>query len=149
MNGIKIVKACQEHIDDIVIIENLSFKIPWSRQSITEEIILNNGAIYICAALGSKTIGYAGMWHILDEGHITNIAVHPEYRSNGVGSALMEALLLTAKALDIKALTLEVKRSNQNAQSLYKKYDFKEEGFRKAYYADTNEDALIMWKHLE
>lgn len=146
MKEIEIVMACQDHIDDIVVIENLSFNIPWSRQSITEEIIQNKAAIYICAIFDGKTVGYAGMWQICDEGHITNIAVHPEFRNSGVGSALMEALLMTARERDIMALTLEVKRSNHSAQALYGKYGFKEGGIRKAYYADNNEDALIMWK---
>jgi ribosomal-protein-alanine N-acetyltransferase len=149
MNDIEIVGACQEHINDIVVVENLSFKIPWSRQSITEEFLENQMAVYICALTGGKAIGYAGMWHILDEGHITNIAVHPEFRSCGVGSALMEALLEAARAFGIIALTLEVRRSNLTAQSLYSKYGFKEGGMRKSYYADNNEDALIMWKQLD
>ena len=148
MIDIKIVAACRDHIEDIVIIENLSFKIPWSRQSITEEIIQNKAAIYFCAMAGERAVGYAGMWQICDEGHITNIAVHPEFRSSGVGSALLEALLSTAGERDITALTLEVRRSNQPAQALYGKYGFKEGGKRKAYYADNSEDAIIMWKYL-
>lgn len=148
MKDIEIVTACEEHIDDIVIIENLSFKIPWSRQSIIEEIIQNKAAVYICAEVGGKAVGYAGMWQVCDEGHITNIAVHPEFRSSGVGSLLMEALLAIAKERGITALTLEVRRSNHNALGLYGKYGFKEGGMRKAYYADNKEDAIIMWKHM-
>jgi ribosomal-protein-alanine N-acetyltransferase len=147
MKNIEIVVACRDHIDDIVTIENLSFKIPWSRQSITEELTENNVAVYFCAIVDSKAVGYAGMWQVCDEGHITNIAVHPEFRSSGVGSALMEALLRTAKERGITALTLEVRRNNHNAKALYIKYGFKEGGMRKAYYADNNEDAIIMWKH--
>lgn len=147
MNDIEIIKACENHIEDIVVIENLSFKIPWSRSSITQEITENRSAVYLCAMADGKAIGYAGMWHICDEGHITNIAVHPEFRRNGVGCALMEALLKAAKELGISALTLEVKKSNYSAQRLYKKYGFTEEGFRKGYYADNNEDAIIMWKY--
>ena len=146
---IEIVEACQEHINDIVVVENLSFKIPWTRQSIMEEFLENELAVYLCALAGGKAVGYVGMWHIIDEGHITNIAVHPEFRSCGVGSALMEALLEAAKALGITALTLEVRRSNHEAQALYSKYGFAEGGMRKAYYADNNEDALIMWRRLE
>lgn len=149
MKDIDIVKACGDHIDDIVAVENLSFKIPWSRSSITQEICENKSALYLCATVGGKAVGYAGMWHICDEGHITNIAVHPEYRRNRIGSALMEALLNTARERGVRALTLEVKRSNCNAQGLYRKYGFAEEGFRKGYYADNNEDAIIMWKYFE
>lgn len=148
MTGIKIVAACREHIEDLVILENLSFKIPWSRQSITEEITQNKAAVYFCAETGEKAVGYAGMWQVCDEGHITNIAVHPEFRNSGVGSALMEALLHAAGERGIVALTLEVRRSNLSAQALYRKYGFEDGGMRKAYYADNNEDAIIMWKHL-
>ncbi len=149
MTDIHIVEAGREHIDDIAIIENLSFKIPWSRQSITEEIAENKAAVYFCALAGDRAVGYAGMWQVCDEGHITNIAVHPEYRSSGVGSRLMEALLAAAGERSMTALTLEVRRSNHHAQALYRKYGFEDGGLRKAYYADNNEDAVIMWKRLD
>lgn len=148
MKGIKIVAACEEHIDDIVTIENLCFEIPWSRQSITEEIIENRIAIYMCAELDERIVGYAGMWQVCDEGHITNIAVHPEFRHSGVGSLLLESLLKAAYERGIAALTLEVRWSNLSALKLYGKYGFKEGGMRKAYYADNNDDAIIMWKRL-
>lgn len=148
MKELKIVTACKEHINDIVIIENLSFKIPWSRESITDEIIHNNAAIYYSVVMDDRTVGYAGMWQILDEGHITNIAVHPEFRKSGIGSMLMEALLKKAAECEITALTLEVRKSNYNAQALYRKYGFEDGGTRKAYYADNREDAIIMWKRL-
>jgi ribosomal-protein-alanine N-acetyltransferase len=89
------------------------------------------------------------MWQVCDEGHITNIAVHPEFRRSGVGSALMEALLAEAENRGIAALTLEVRESNHCARSLYRKYGFEDGGMRKAYYADNNEDAVIMWKRLK
>jgi ribosomal-protein-alanine N-acetyltransferase len=149
VNAFEIVPAGRQHIDDIVIIENLSFKIPWSRQSILEEIVQNEAAIYFCAVTGGKAVGYAGMWQVCDEGHITNIAVHPEFRSTGIGSMLMEALLGTAEERGITALTLEVRKTNYVAQTLYTKYGFAPGGSRKAYYADNNEDAIIMWKHLD
>ena len=147
MEDIQIAMAGQGHIDGIEAIEKLSFTIPWSRQSITEEILENDIAVYICAMTGEKVVGYAGMWQICDEGHITNIAVHPEFRSSGVGSALLKAILEIAEERGIVSLTLEVRRSNQVAQGLYKKFGFEEGGMRKAYYADDNEDAVIMWKH--
>ncbi len=149
MKDISIVKASREHIDDIVNVEKLSFKIPWSRQSITDEFLNNEAAIYYCVLAGGKAVGYGGMWQVLDEGHITNIAVHPEFRQSGLGSALMETLLLEAERRGLKALTLEVRKSNLSAQALYRKYGFSDGGMRKRYYADNNEDAIIMWKRLE
>ena len=145
---IKIIKAQAIHLDDILIIENLSFKIPWSMQSLNDEIIKNDFAYYICAYYGERVVGYAGMWHVCDEGHITNIAVHPEFRGNGAGSAMMEGLISVARERCIEGLTLEVRKSNVQAIALYKKYGFENGGLRKAYYADNNEDAIIMWKRL-
>ena len=148
MNGIQIMRALPSHIDDIVIIENLSFKIPWSRQAIIDELTKNQFALYYGAEANGRIIGYAGMWHICDEGHITNIAVHPEFRGAGVGSLLMECLIGKARELEIVSMTLEVRKSNAPAQGLYRKYGFADGGFRKGYYADNNEDAIIMWKTL-
>jgi len=149
IDGLEIVRASEEHIDDIVEVENLSFKIPWSRQSITDEFLHNENAVYFCAVLNGKAVGYAGMWHVCDEGHITNIAVHPEFRRSGIGSALMEALIAAAEERGLTALTLEVRKSNHGARSMYVKYGFEDGGMRKAYYADNNEDAVIMWKRLK
>ncbi len=149
INGLKIVKADKEHIDDIVEVENLSFRIPWSRQSLTDEFLHNENAVYFCAVLNGKAVGYAGMWQVCDEGHITNIAVHPEFRRGGIGSALMEALIAESEKRGLVALTLEVRKSNLGARSMYEKYGFEDGGIRKAYYADNNEDAIIMWKRLK
>ncbi len=149
MVDFRIVRASHKHIADISVIEKLSFKIPWSLESITEELTQNEAAVYFCAEANGKVIGYAGMWQVCDEGHITNIAVHPEYRCSGVGNALVKALLSEAKERGIKALTLEVRDSNYTAQALYKKHGFTPAGKRMSYYADNNEDAIIMWKKLE
>ena len=98
---------------------------------------------------GERIVGYAGMWHVVTEGQITNVAVMDEYRNRKVGSALMEALIKTAEEREMIGITLEVKISNYPAQKLYSKYGFKPEGFRKNYYKDTNEDAIVMWKYFE
>ncbi|HOJ79956.1 MAG TPA: ribosomal protein S18-alanine N-acetyltransferase [Clostridiales bacterium] len=149
LNNLEIVRAGKEHIDDIMTVENLSFKIPWSRQSITDEFLHNEKAVYFCALINGRAVGYAGMWQVCDEGHITNIAVHPEFRRSGIGSALMEALIDEAENRGLAALTLEVRKSNHGARSMYEKYGFEDGGMRKAYYADNNEDAIIMWKRLK
>ncbi len=90
-------------------------------------------------------IGYAGMWLMVDEGHITTIASHPEYRGHGVGELLLVSLIDRALALRARWMTLEVRASNTVAQNLYHKYTFKEMGVRKRYYSDNGEDALVMW----
>jgi ribosomal-protein-alanine N-acetyltransferase len=136
-----------EHIDDIMVVEKLSFSIPWSREAFFEEVTGNKFALYLSAVLDGKVIGYAGMWGVLDEGHITNIAVHPEFRGKGVGSLLLQGLIDTAGAKDILSMTLEVRSGNVAAQGLYTKFGFEVKGIRKGYYADNGEDALIMWKY--
>lgn len=147
MTDIEILSLKSEHIDGVLIIDSLCFPTPWSRESFQKEVENNRFARYVVAKQGGVIIGYAGMWIILDEAHITNIAVHPEYRGIGAGNLLLEALVEICKIESVSSMTLEVRKSNIIAQSLYKKYGFVEEGIRKEYYGDNKEDALIMWKH--
>ena len=86
------------------------------------------------------------MWAIVDEGHITNIAVHPNFREKGVGTILLQSLIDHSKDWGCNSLTLEVRASNDAAKGLYKKFGFLEEGIRKNYYSDNEEDAIIMWR---
>ncbi len=147
MYKVEVLKMLPEHIDGVLVVENLSFKIPWSRNAFIEEVTNNKFARYIVAVVDGNVVGYAGMWKVFDEGHITNIAVHSEFRSNGVGSILLEKLLDISREEGITKLTLEVRKSNIVAQKLYAKFGFESGGVRKAYYADNNEDAIIMWKN--
>lgn len=147
LNNIEVKAMSVEYIDEVMVVENLSFKIPWSKNAFIEEVTNNKFAIYIIALINGNVIGYAGMWKVFDEGHITNVAVHPEFRNNGVGRILIEHLIDRAKTEGITSMTLEVRRSNMPAQRLYKRYGFIESGVRKGYYADNGEDAIIMWKN--
>ena len=90
-------------------------------------------------------VGYAGIWVMTDEAHITTIASHPEVRGQGVGEFLLVALIHRAMAIGARWMTLEVRASNAVAQNLYRKYTFKEMGVRRRYYSDNGEDALVMW----
>jgi ribosomal-protein-alanine N-acetyltransferase len=110
------------------------------------EIVDNNLAIYLVAKVNEKAVGYIGMWKVLNEGHITNVAVHPEFRHQGIGNQLVSELLSLCVKENIDLVTLEVRKSNQNAIKLYEKHGFVAEGIRKAYYQDNKEDAIIMWK---
>lgn len=92
-----------------------------------------------------RVVGYAGLWLMVDEAHITTIAVAPEYRGFGVGELLLLGLIDISRQINARYLTLEVRASNTLAQNLYRKYLFKETGVRQRYYSDNNEDALIMW----
>jgi len=139
-----------KEIEDVWEIEKLCFSIPWSLKAFMMEVEENKCAYYVVAKREEKVIGYGGMWIILDEAHVTNIAVHPNFRRQGVGEAIIRNLMEKAVQLGIDKMTLEVRVSNHVAQNLYRKVGFKEAGIRKGYYTDTNEDALIMWNtHLK
>jgi [ribosomal protein S18]-alanine N-acetyltransferase len=145
MNNIRITAADNCHIDGILDISSLSFPITWSRKSYEEELT-NGRARYVVALIDDKVIGFGGMWIILDEAHITNIAVHPQFRGSGIGSMLLQTLIDICRAKQCLSMTLEVRISNKAAQALYGKYGFIVEGKREQYYEDNKEDALLMWK---
>lgn len=132
-------------VEDVWEIEKLSFRSPWSKESFIQEMQVNDKARYVVAELGDTLVGYGGMWFIVDEAHITNIAVHPDYRGRKIGEQLVMAMIETAAKENIQRLTLEVRVNNTPAINLYKKLGFQEAGIRKGYYTDTGEDALIMW----
>lgn len=146
---IEIVDMNRFHIDGVLEVENSTFHIPWTRADFEKEIKENNMAVYKVALDDGKPVGYAGMWHIVNEGHITNVAVHEDYRRQGIGERLIDALFDVANDREMIGLTLEVRISNMAAQKLYTKKGFRPEGFRKNYYQDTKEDAVIMWKYFE
>lgn len=146
---VEIIAMKAEHIDEVLTVEETCFHIPWTRADFQREINENKMAIYRVALINGKIVGYAGMWHVVNEGQITNVAVLPEYRRCGIGNAIMEEFIKIAQDYQMIGITLEVKISNLPAQKLYTKFGFKPEGFRKNYYKDTNEDAIIMWKYFE
>lgn len=132
-------------LDGVLEVSSLSLKESWTKSSFAKELS-NPLAKYIIAKDKDKVVGFAGVWIIVDEGHITNIAVHPNYRGQGIGIQLVNELINKSKELGCIALTLEVRESNSIAQNLYKKFGFSVDGVRKKYYEDNKEDALIMWK---
>jgi [ribosomal protein S18]-alanine N-acetyltransferase len=93
----------------------------------------------------SAIIGFAGLWLMVDEAHVTTIALHPRYRGRGLGELMLSSLIQIAYNISARVVTLEVRVSNHVAQNLYRKYGFQEAGVRRRYYSDNNEDALIMW----
>ncbi|HWR40020.1 MAG TPA: ribosomal protein S18-alanine N-acetyltransferase [Patescibacteria group bacterium] len=135
-----------EDLDDILEVEVCSFHTPWSRQAFEEELFTNELACYLVLIYENRVVGYAGMWMILDEGHVTNVALHPEYRGRGWGAVLMEALMDAARQRGASCMTLEVRPSNQVALKMYESFGFIRKGVRSGYYSDTGEDALIMWR---
>lgn len=135
-----------KHIPDVLKVERVSFLTPWSDHAFTYEILYNELSYYTVALLDDVVVGYAGMWMILDEAHVTNVAVAPTHRNRKIGRLLMQQLMNKAVQNGINRMTLEVRPSNAYARRLYKSLGFKELGVRKNYYTDTNEDAIIMWK---
>lgn len=133
------------HIERVLEIERESFRTPWPRDAYTHELNENRLATYFIAREGDELVGYCGMWVILDEAHITTIAVDPKYRGMHVGARLLHTLIQAAVERGARWMTLEVRASNLTAQKLYKKYGFREIGARKGYYSDNREDAIIMW----
>ena len=146
LSDITISQMTKDDIEDVTKIEEEAYgKHHWSKSSFYDEMS-NNLAKYYTAKLPSGEIaGYAGTWHIIDEGHITTIAVKKEYLRNHIGEAIIQRIINDCYKNEIKYLTLEVRVSNIPAIKLYEKYGFQSLGTRKGYYQDNNEDALIMW----
>ncbi|MCT8136586.1 ribosomal protein S18-alanine N-acetyltransferase [Anaerobacillus sp. CMMVII] len=132
-------------IDDVLIVENNSFATPWSRTAFVNEIRNNKFAHYLVVEDNGKIIGYCGVWVIVDEAHITNIAIHPLYRGQKLGEQLLVHGIELARTLGATKMTLEVRVSNHIAQRLYSKLGFQPGGIRKNYYTDNQENALVMW----
>jgi ribosomal-protein-alanine N-acetyltransferase len=138
----------EEDIDQVIEVEHASFTTPWSREAFFNEIHNNKFAVYIVLEENDKIIGYCGTWIVIDEAHVTNIAILPEYRGKNLGEALLGNLISTAREMGARSMTLEVRVTNHVAQSLYRKFGFQNGGIRKNYYSDNQEDALIMWVNL-
>lgn len=130
-------------VDAVHEIEVLSFRTPWSRESFLREANENQCARYIVAKEEGRVVAYAGVWFIVDEGHITNIAVHPDYRRQGIGEGVTRAMLQLAADSGMVWMTLEVRRSNAAARALYHKLGFIDIGVRRNYY-ENSEDAVLM-----
>ena len=141
-----ITTMTMEDLDKVMEVEKASFLTPWSRQAFVRELTENAFAVYVVGRLGSKVVAYAGMWLIINEAHVTNIAVHPTYRRRHFGERLLRELIDRAKRNNCDRMTLEVRTGNLGAQALYRQFGFVEQGIRRRYYTDTGEDAIIMWK---
>ena len=138
-------KMNKAHVPQIAELEKLCFSDPWSEPSIASE--LNNKlSLWMVAIDDEKVIGYVGSQTVLGETDMMNIAVHPDYRKQGIGTALIVGLIGALELRDSHSLMLEVRASNTPAISVYEKLGFIEVGRRKNYYRNPKEDALIMRK---
>ena len=149
MSEITVGLMTVEDVDAVHAIEVACFKTPWSRESFMREVTENACARYVVLREDGRAIAYAGVWFVLDEGHITNIAVHPDYRRRGLGDAIVKALLRHAKSAHLDSVSLEVRVSNTAAIVLYKRNGFSEVGRRKGFYQKPAEDAIIMEARLK
>lgn len=138
----------QADIPGVIDIEKASFTTPWTPHAFRLEL-KNRLAVYRVAVEEGQVAAYGGMWLIIDEAHVTNVAVHPHHRGRHWGEKIMRVLMEEARSRRLLRMTLEVRKSNEPAISLYRKLGFRMAGIRPGYYQDTCEDALIMWAELE
>lgn len=132
-------------LEGIYEVEKASFSTPWQFDSLLYDVCVSPVSLYVVALSESKIIGFCGVHVIMDECHINNVAVLQQFRRRGVGQGLIEFMLLHTQKT-VKKYTLEVRQNNKSAINLYEKFGFSAIGYRKNYYADTHEDAIIMHK---
>jgi [ribosomal protein S18]-alanine N-acetyltransferase len=131
-------------LDEVLAIEQASFTMPWSRGAFLYEIEQNRVARCHVVRDEDRIVGYACLWEIADEIHVTNIAVHPAHRRRGIARHLLSGLIAEGRAREVRILVLEVRPSNHQAIALYESFGFRVTGRRRGYYYDTGEDALVM-----
>ena len=137
----------RRHVRSVLKIEQQVYPRPWSASLFLSELALRSTRAYYIARVGRELVGYAGLMMTLDDGHVTTIAVDPRWHRNKIGTRLLLVLAREAIARGATSLTLEVRITNRGAQELYRQFGFGPVGVRKNYYAEVNEDALVMWAH--
>ena len=137
----------RRHLNQVLAIENRAYPSGWSRTVFLSELLYAADRSYVVAKIGRMIVGYVGLMYTIDEGHITTIAVHPDWQRHKIGTQLLlHAVDLTVER-GLDALTLEARVSNLAAQAMYEGFGFQSVGVRPGYYADNREDAVIMWAH--
>src|SRR5271165_2896125 len=144
---IELLPMRRRHLKSVIAIEERIFPSPWSLGLYLSELSQPSTRAYYVARLGPDVVGYAGMMMVVGEAHVTNVGVAPEWQRHGIGRRLLLQLAKEARQRSAQHLTLEVRVSNVGAQDLYHEFGFVPAGIRKNYYAEVNEDALIMWAH--
>jgi ribosomal-protein-alanine N-acetyltransferase len=142
---VHLVPLRRRHLRAVLRIESQVYPRPWSLPLFMSELSLRASRHYVAARVGGAVVGYAGLMFSGDEAHVTTIAVDPAWQRHKIGTRLLDHLARTARSRQVRHLTLEVRVSNRPAQALYRRFGFEPAGIRKGYYAETNEDALVMW----
>lgn len=145
---VRLRAMCIEDIPAVCQIEQASFQIPWTSAAFHNELTNNQFAKYTIMELNHELIGYGGMWVIIDEAHVTNIAMKESYRGKKLGTMLLVEMQRVAVSNGAHHMTLEVRASNHVAKHVYEKLGFRFMGVRRGYYTDNGEDAIIMWVDL-
>jgi len=143
--GLQIDVMAQADLPAVLRIEGLSFTTAWPMNAFSNEIRDNKLAHYFVGRIDREIVAYGGIWVILEDSHITTIAVHPDFRGRRLGEEMLLKLLDEAIAQGASWITLEVRESNEAAQKLYRKYGFTTVSTRRGYYSDNGENALVMW----
>lgn len=144
----KITDMSEGHIDSIAALEKQCFSMPWSKNSLINELSNVNSHFLVAIDESEKVLGYIGFNYVCDEGYITNVAVFPNYRRCGVAKTLLKYIFDFGYKKNLKFVSLEVRQSNLSAICLYKSLDFVNVGLRKNFYSLPKEDAIIMTKYL-
>jgi [ribosomal protein S18]-alanine N-acetyltransferase len=144
---VSVVGMRRRHLRSVLRIETSVYPRPWSLGLFNSELSMKGSRSYRVAKVGSAVVGYAGLMHVAGEGHVTTLAVDPSWHRCQIGTRLLLVQAHTARAWGCTGLTLEVRMGNAPAQELYRRFGFAPAGVRKAYYAETGEDALVMWAH--
>ncbi len=134
-----------DDIPAVLQIEALSFQSAWPTNAFMNELRDNKLAYYFVGRLDGRIVAYGGIWVILEDSHVTTIAVHPDVRGQRLGEEILVHLLDEAIERAASWITLEVRETNEVAQKLYRKYGFTVVSTRRGYYSDNNESALVMW----
>lgn len=135
----------RRHVREVIPIEEQIFPRPWSQALYLSELAQGSSRHYYVALVDGVVVGYAGCMIIVGEGHITTVGVAPSWQRRGIGIRLLHRLASDARMLGATSLTLEVRVTNTGAQELYRAFGFAPSGIRKNYYAEVNEDGLVMW----
>jgi ribosomal-protein-alanine N-acetyltransferase len=141
---LELTRMRRRHLRRVLAIEGQVYPRPWSASLFLSELAQRSARTYLVAKADGDVVGYAGMMFMGDEAHVTNIAVDPAFHGRKAGTRLLLAIITEAIARGAEVISLEVRVSNQIAQSMYEKFGFSAVGIRKGYYVETNEDALIM-----